>query len=500
MRRLVYITLALVWFCLPGKSQDLQPFGYYLDALRFSQTSLGGTARTQSMGGVQVALGGEMSAALSNPAGLGMYNRSDLNISPLVSLQNASGDYLGQTTNTNSSQFSIAHAGIALQSNPEYESNFLSGTFAITLTRINDFTGSYMISGTNNNTSIIDAYIDQANGATTDQFGGNDLPSLAYFNYLLGPRNILDPSEPDDMYFTDVIGVPEQEDRYQTTGRQNQWSIAYGGNFSDKVYFGLALGITSLKYDLQRTYTESFTEDPLFYTTSIETLKITGTGVNGTLGLLFRPVDNIRVGFSFITPTLYGIEDTYDAVMESEWNNYLYLDPIDGDTLLTYTYAETDFLQSNYSLSTPFKLNGGLSYFFGKYGFLSIDVSYTDHTRSKLSTDDFSMADDNQVIKEVATSTLDLRIGGEVRINAFMLRAGYQHRPAAYQSDEAIYQGGNSFTTGLGFRKRAFYSDLAVIYQYSKQEYAPYFLHDQTPVSNISNSNTRIMLTLGSNF
>ena len=118
----------------------------------------------------------------------------------------------------------------AFRVNPKEEGPYKGGAFAITFTRINDFYNNYTIEGINNETSIIDSFIEQANGATTDQFGGNDLVSLSYFNYLIGPESILTPPGPDDVYFTDVTGIPLQRERISTEGAQNQWSFSYGGN------------------------------------------------------------------------------------------------------------------------------------------------------------------------------------------------------------------------------------------------------------------------------
>ena len=67
----------------------LLSFGYKLQAQSyaesagvFSRVTPGGSARIQAMGGSQIALGGDYSSSLSNPAGLGMYNRSEITLSP----------------------------------------------------------------------------------------------------------------------------------------------------------------------------------------------------------------------------------------------------------------------------------------------------------------------------------------------------------------------------------------------------------------------------------
>ena len=56
------------------------------DALRYSQLQFGGPARTQGIGGANVALGADFGNLTSNPAGLGMYQKSELHITPGIGL------------------------------------------------------------------------------------------------------------------------------------------------------------------------------------------------------------------------------------------------------------------------------------------------------------------------------------------------------------------------------------------------------------------------------
>src|SRR5689334_8367256 len=67
-------------------------------ALLFSRTQAAGSARIQGMGGAQTALGGDYSSALSNPAGLGMYNRSEFTFSPGLSFYNTKAGYDTRST------------------------------------------------------------------------------------------------------------------------------------------------------------------------------------------------------------------------------------------------------------------------------------------------------------------------------------------------------------------------------------------------------------------
>ena len=71
MQRIAYILLFIF---------SLSPFAYGQDVQRFSERHLMGTARYVGMGGAMTAIGGDPTAALDNPAGLGLYRRSELSL------------------------------------------------------------------------------------------------------------------------------------------------------------------------------------------------------------------------------------------------------------------------------------------------------------------------------------------------------------------------------------------------------------------------------------
>ena len=495
------ITIGLILFCLNSQvlaQNDIQPFGYYLDALRFAQTEIGGSTRVLSMGGAQISLGGDLSMAKSNPAGLGFYNRSEFSITPSVFSKNFNTAYIGETSDNQLSKFNISQLGVAIHSPMDEDGPYKGGTFAFTYTRINDFNNQYSIQGTNPNTSAIDAFVENADGNPPSQFSGNDILSLSYFNYLIGPESILVPPGSDDVYFTDVTGIPLQSDEIRTSGRQQQWSFSYGGNVNDKFYFGLGIGFLGLDYNKQRIYRESYNVDPLSSLLIRENLRIRGSGVNATLGIITRPHDNWRFGFSFATPTLYNLEDIYDASMETDWNNFLYGDAINGDTLLNQLFAETDIITSEYNLVTPMRVNGGLSYFFGKRGFVTADVEYVNYSRTKLSTTDFSMDQDNKAIQQFGTAVVNYRLGAEFRFNLMRFRAGYGITNASLASNAITFGTVQSISGGAGIKYQNFYLDSGIVYENGSGKYSPYDIASgSTPVATFDKSTLKVLFTLG---
>ena len=81
--KLIYIGLALLCTSALVQAQvQYGSFGYYRDALRFSQYNQWGTARFSGIGGSGSVLGGGISAATLNPAGLGLFNRSQFVLTP----------------------------------------------------------------------------------------------------------------------------------------------------------------------------------------------------------------------------------------------------------------------------------------------------------------------------------------------------------------------------------------------------------------------------------
>src|SRR5436853_7566928 len=59
-----------------------------------------GTARSMSIGGAMGALGGDLSAAYTNPAGLGFYKTREIVLTPSMYFNANKSDYRGTATNS----------------------------------------------------------------------------------------------------------------------------------------------------------------------------------------------------------------------------------------------------------------------------------------------------------------------------------------------------------------------------------------------------------------
>jgi hypothetical protein len=499
--------------------------GFVENALLFSRTKPGGSARIQAMGGAQVALGGDFSSALSNPAGLGMYNRSEVTFSPALNFYNSDSEHLKTGMTDSKTVFTIPGLSYVHHS-PHDKGGFLGGSFAISMSRVNDFQNTFQYGATDNATSIIDYFEQMAQGYSIDPLPSPydntpllnyDAPEgLAYLTYLITPYNE-DPGNPDPVlpnhyisYFSEVdidtVGDDEvrtlnRKGNVDVRGAQYQWSFAYGGNIQDKFFFGASLGITSLRYKFSSSYNESnyaFSsgyESPLDDLRLDETIEIDGTGANLTLGVIYRFVDFAQAGVSFVTPTFYSLTDIYSANLRAEWNTR------------SDQNESSNPIISEYNLVTPMKFTTGLAFFLGKYGIVSGDVEFVNYGKANYSSDTpgVSFKPDNDDITYYYTDVVNYRVGAESRLGIYRLRAGYNVQNNPYKSN--FDAGGNitTFSTGAGVKLQKFFVDATWLNTNYNSSYSPYSVQGEDgntygPTARIKNTINSVMLTVGFSF
>ncbi len=502
--RLVWVSVLLLLGVVSSQAQiENGSFGYYTDALRFSRLSSNtGTARMQAIGGANAALGGDITSAATNPAGLGFFNRSVIVFTPTLNFHTSEAEYFGETTDNFINNFNLNTLGAVFNfSKGDFsQQKFKGGSFAINFQRINDFYNEFTYEAYNDNNSIIDYFLEQANGIPVNDIGNRGLVSLAYYNFLINPV----PDE-NGIYDSFVLGYPRQRETVRSIGGQNQWSFSYGGNYDDKLYFGVGLGLVSLRYKNTKRYEEdSFydfqagaDDESINSLAARETLEINGGGVNGTFGLIYRPLDVVRVGVSYTTPTLYNLNEQSSSSLATSYNNY-YFAP--EDTVLGSLSSESEILESVYQMSTPGRLTAGVAVFAGKLGFVSADVEWVNYATARLKSDDFSASADNRSIGNLYRSALNYRLGAEARLDIFRIRGGYVLYGDPYEDSTYSVGAQQAVSGGVGILIRNFFADLGVVSTFGSSTYSPYVISQGTPEVSVGNRSTRALLTVGFSF
>lgn len=472
-----------------------------VDALRYSQYNFGGTARYMSMGGAFGALGADVSTLSTNPAGLGLYKSSEFTFSPSVTHNQTSSNYFNSNREDNKTLFNFSNLGYVsvIPMRDRLNKNKWKGfQFGLALNRLNNFNKRVLISGTNPINSLLDAYLNFANGSHPDDLNVYDT-KMAYETYLIDPYQ----DASGIWHYTNkapyhlengqvIIDPVDQVKTLTTSGRHNEIAIAFGGNYNDQLYLGGSIGIPYLRYEQNSRYEEfnNVTNDTNTFDRFAlnENLVTEGTGINAKFGLIYRPLNWLRLGAAVHTPTYYYMSDEWSKTMSSTLNNgkaYYHPSPVG-----TYEY----------NLKTPMRLLGSAAIIVGKKGLISIDYERVNYTNAHLNADDYSFEIENQNTENFYQPANNIRIGTEWRLSPLSLRAGYAYYGSPYTDD--LNDGArSSFSFGLGFRQRNYFVDLAYVHTISQEDYYLYASETvSTPPATLDDSSNNFILTLGFRF
>lgn len=265
-------TLMIILLANIAFSQD------FFDALRYSQTTYGGSARSIAMGSAFGALGGDFVSASINPAGLGLFRSGELTFSPTLNINNASADFLGTNSTDNKYKFNFDNISYVGTYQTGVETGIVGLTFGFGFNRLKNFNNNVSIVGHDAQTSLLNYYTDWANsiGVPSDFDKLNE--DLAWQTYLIDADN--DPSVLEGKYYNDLANYSSYDiyddsgnylgygyettgtkkhtirSNVETAGRIDEYVMALGLNINHKLYFGASLGLLDLEYSEAITFSE----------------------------------------------------------------------------------------------------------------------------------------------------------------------------------------------------------------------------------------------------
>lgn len=466
------------------------------DALLFSETQPAITARSMGVGNALGALGGDLSTASRNPAGLAIYRRAELSFSVGSFGEATQTNFFDNSARARQSRVAFGSAGLLIPTRIRRESDWKMVNFGMTFNRLANFDRNFSYSGTSTG-SRVQAIAAQAQGLS-DINADPYQAGPAYQAYLI-----------DDLgggIYTanggaeDPNSLVDKSETFTRSGGINELGINLGGNYKNKLYIGASLGVNFLTFREDRLYSE-YTPDLEYISMDLsETRSVEGTGINLKLGMIYRINKIFRVGAAVHTPTAYRLTDSYNTGMNA---SIIY-----NDTLRESVFAMEDqdpnVLQHNMSTPWTFMLSGGAV--IAKRGFIGVDVEYVD-----FGTASFSLLENertpanNQFVNSLNNNIEDsyrgvfrARVGGEFAFGVARVRLGYQFQSSPYEVAVAgVSDFRHDISAGLGLRWKHFYLDVAYQHTLREFEYTPYAtnINAQRIIGNITNS--QIMFTLG---
>lgn len=494
-----------------------------VDAAMLSQTELRGTARFMSMAGAFTALGGDLSTLNQNPAGIGVYRGSDVGLTlDLNMLSSKSGAEAGSQSMSRT-HFDVNNFGYVGTFNVN-DNIMQTFSWGVSYGRQKSFERRFRGGGVPLQTSLSN-YIALCTDGTTpgdmsfnsetgyNPYFDSDIPwtsILAYSGGIINPvvETINDANGLPQPVLTDIynglfqhavpgadggIAIPSTTGSadflVHERGYVDEYSINFGGNLANTVYWGLGIGISDLNFEQNAVYAEALqganvpagepidgiTEGDCDFELS-NWKKTTGTGVNLKFGLIFKPINEFRIGLAVHTPTWYSLNTQYSANLSFGADN--------GFKASDYT----EVANYNWNLRTPWRLMVGAAGVIGGRGIISVDYEYQAYNDMKTSNNYGDFDNYNTFIKEDYKASNTLRIGGEFRVTPqFSLRAGYAYTSAVAKDGfkdgtvEVVTAGCNPafsvnndvnyITAGLGYRTGGFYTDLAYIHRSATSTY-----------------------------
>lgn len=469
------------------------------DALRYSNLTYGGTARSVSMGGAFGALGADFSTLSTNPAGIGVYKKSIVSFTPSVYTGETTSDYMGSESYDNKYNFNFGNAGFVLVSDTKENSVFKNFQFGFGVNRTNNFHNRSLTEGFNTENSIRNMWADYANMEGSLNPFDTELAvntGLIFYDSVGVPPNVPPGYINDRTREGYQEGYVMQRQYVVTEGSMNEVVFSAGTNISDVLYLGATIGLPYLNYSRTSTFVESDNLDSIPYFNSLEyteRLTTSGSGFNFKLGFILKPVYWLRVGGAFHTPTFFN--DMYD-----EWSSDLeaHYDNNQNEVQDATAYSPDGYY--DYSLETPMKLMGSVAVVVGKVGLISAEYEYSDYTKAKFRSDMDDFYNVNNTISNSYTEAHNLKFGTEWMVAPMVkIRGGYAIYSSPYA--ESVNDGGvkQVVSFGAGIRDRNFFADLAFAHSFAEQDYYMYSSEYITPAQNTYISN-QVLMTLGFRF
>lgn len=457
------------------------------DALRVSSIFPGGTARSAGMANAFGALGADPASIGINPAGMGLYRRSELSFTPSFEVNSSRTMHYGSDGRDAQPRLFFNNLALVISNPNERGDGRHRTTYGIVYDRQATHHWRTSVRGNAIPTTILGSFANEANGTPDAQlFSAFPFTAgLAWDTYAIDPAIIVGPGGDTlpNLYMSVVPdGALISMDRsIETRGAATNTSFFYAGSVDDLFYWGASVGIAGHRFKRTLIHTERTDDATIDLAESVyrEDLNITGSGLDIKLGVISRISDHFRAGINYHSPQWMRLNDTYITSMSTAFRTP------DAEGRTSYSAASPDGLYS-YNLNTPWRLGVNAAYIMGAAGLISVDYTFTDFTKarfrpSSLIADQYDFAPENLTIATVLRSTHTLRVGTEWRNGNWHYRLGWAYAPDAYVKEDA--RRGLALKTyagGLGYRTDHIGIDLGLNYF---QGSTNYFLYDPSLVA-----------------
>ena len=310
MKRYLYILL--IFICQLSVAQDVQ---------RLAERGVMGTARYVGMGGAMTAIGADPSAVMDNPAGLGLYRRNEI-----TATVDFTSDYTRQVGSIDSYQrnrFTTPNiTGVMAWGNHNKQKGFVFNNFMFSYNRIANFNRDIVVKGKDLGMVSTICNITNDKGGLAEESLMNlpwDNIDIAWLSILGYETYLIDPA--GNNQWTPAVDFIDGSVSVSESGSYDQYTLSWACNVSNQWYIGLGLNVPYLSY----TKHVSILETNRINSAELKSMyHLSGVGVSGAIGLVYRPIQSLRIGASFQTPTIINLSAQTEGDMYSTINGEKY--------------------------------------------------------------------------------------------------------------------------------------------------------------------------------
>lgn len=465
MRKISFLMLASLFSFATISAQN------EMDAYKFSKNDLTGTARSVAMGGAFGALGGDISGIAINPAGIGVYGKSE--IVTTINFQNTRSQAELNMGKDSENKFKFTFDNLAFVTVFPLNSDVVPTlNIGFSYNRLKSFDRKYNMLGNDVSRSLSDYMADRATknnvSAPNLLLDGNNhwdvwnhqdwLTVLGYNSGLIAPSS-------DGFISTTRFkdnpqsGLPTYNDLFvEEKGAIDSYDFNIGASISDVINIGATLSMTDINYRLYSRYTEDFldVDGGKEYWGGYDLynwIRTDGTGWQVKAGIIVKPVQELRIGLSYHSPTWYKMTDHFAANLEHNLT-----DLVDNTNLTIPSNYKPGIVESyngeedavyDYKLRTPDKWTFSLAGVIASKAIISADYELTNYKNNMRLHDRNSKTlspDPNEYIKNDFRMSSSIRVGLEYRFtNKFLGRVGYSWVQSPFET--SIKNSGEEVTT-----------------------------------------------------
>jgi len=230
--------------------------------LRTGWFTQNGTARNIAIGGVMGSLGGDITSANINPAGLGLYKTQEMVFSFGGMKNNNEFNYRDSLRTNDKGVFRYGTIGMIFGSANPYSrrEKLKSSAFSFSLNQLASYNNKVSFSGFNNYSSFSEQYLEEltrdnadTNSALSNYIFGS---SLAFRTYLIDTATDASGKFIGYQSMVPISTGVIQDYNAVTRGGYHEFALGFASNYNDKVYIGGSITIPFVSYKKDLTYSE----------------------------------------------------------------------------------------------------------------------------------------------------------------------------------------------------------------------------------------------------